>query len=50
MVEKMTESEQFYYGKGYAQGKIDFAKEVVEQVQLIESCHYSWLSGSRYNL
>jgi hypothetical protein len=32
MAEKMTEREQFYYGKGYVQGKIDFAKDVMERV------------------
>ncbi|MCR5440277.1 MAG: hypothetical protein K6F01_12710 [Selenomonas sp.] len=39
MAKKMTEREQFYYGKGYVQGKIDFAKEVVEQVGCISTCY-----------
>ena len=38
MAEKMTEREQFYYGKGYVQGKIDFAKEVMERIGCIETC------------
>jgi hypothetical protein len=39
MAKKMTEREQFYYGKGYAQGKIDFAKEVMERIGCIETCY-----------
>ena len=35
----MTEREQFYYGKGYVQGKIDFAKEVAERIGCIETCY-----------
>lgn len=38
MAKKMTESEQFYYGKGYVQGKIDFAKELTERIGCIEAC------------
>lgn len=38
MAKKMTEREQFYYGKGYVQGKIDFAKEVMERIGCIEAC------------
>ena len=37
MAEKMTEREQFYYGKGYVQGKIDFAKELTERIGCIET-------------
>lgn len=39
MAEKMTECEQLYYGKGYAQGKIDFAKVVMERVGCIGTCY-----------
>lgn len=39
MAEKMTEREQFYYGKGYVQGKIDFAKELAERIGCIETCY-----------
>ena len=39
MAKKMTEREQFYYGKGYVQGKIDFAKEVVEKIGCIKPCY-----------
>ena len=38
MAKKTTEREQFYYGKGYVQGKIDFAKEVMERIGCIEAC------------
>ena len=41
----MTEREQFYYGKGYVQGKIDFAKEVVKQIGCIETCY-----GDEYSM
>jgi hypothetical protein len=37
--EKMTEREQFYYGKGYVQGKIDFAKDAMEKIGCIETCY-----------
>jgi hypothetical protein len=39
MAKKMTEQELFYYGKGYAQGKIDFAKEVMARIGCIETCY-----------
>ena len=39
MAEKMTEREQFYYGKGYVQGKIDFAKEAAERISRIDICY-----------
>jgi hypothetical protein len=35
----MTEQEQFYYNKGYAQGKIDFAKDVTEKISCIGTCY-----------
>lgn len=45
MAKKMTEREQFYYGKGYVQGKIDFAKEVVERLKK----DYADTCNSEYN-
>ena len=32
MTKRMTEREQFYYGEGYTQGKIDFAEELTERI------------------
>jgi hypothetical protein len=39
MANKMTEREQLCYGKDYVQGKIDFAKEVIEKISYIETCY-----------
>jgi len=38
MAKKMTEREQFYYGIGYSQGKVDFAIEAMERIGCIETC------------
>ena len=35
----MTVREQFYYSEGYAQGKIDFAKELAERIGCIKTCY-----------
>lgn len=39
MAKKMTEREQFYYGEGYTQGKIDFAEELIERIECIKTCY-----------
>lgn len=39
MAKKITKRERFYYGKGYTQGKIDFAEEVMERIGCIETCY-----------
>jgi hypothetical protein len=36
MAQKMTEREQFYYGKGYAKGRIDLLIEINEELKEID--------------
>jgi hypothetical protein len=40
MAKKMTEREQFYYGKGYADGRIAFLKEIMKDIYEIDDCLY----------
>ena len=49
MAEKMTEREQFYYGKGYAQGKNDFVEEIMKGIYEIDDCLYDDDYASGYN-
>jgi len=41
MAEKMTEREQFYYGKGYVDGRIDALQEIMKGVYEIDDCLYN---------
>jgi hypothetical protein len=49
MAEKMTEREQFYYGKGYADGRIAFLKEIMKGIYEIDDCLYNDDYASGYN-
>jgi hypothetical protein len=40
MAKKMTERELFYYGKGYADGRIAFLKEIMKDIYEIDDCLY----------
>lgn len=46
MAEKMTEREQFYYGKGYAKGRIDLLIEINEELKEIDdNCSNEYKAG-----
>lgn len=47
MAEQMTEREQFYYGKGYADGRIALLKEINEELETVDEYLYGddWSNG-----
>lgn len=49
MMEKITEREQFYYGKGYSDGRIAFLKEIMDDVYEIDDCLYNDDYANGYN-
>jgi hypothetical protein len=49
MAEKMTEREQFYYGKGYADGRIAFLEEIMKGIYEIDDCLYNDDYENGYN-
>ena len=49
MAEKMTEREQFYYGKGYADGRIAFLEEIMKGIYEIDDCLYNDDYANGYN-
>ena len=49
MAAKMTEREQFYYGKGYADGRIAFLKEIMKDIYEIDDCLYDDDYATGYN-
>jgi hypothetical protein len=40
MAEKMTEREQFYYDKGYTDGKMALLKEINKGIYEMDDCLY----------
>ena len=49
MAEKMTEREQFYYGKGYLEGRIAFLAEIMKGIYEIDDCLYDDDYANGYN-
>lgn len=47
MAEQMTEQEQFYYGKGYADGRMALLKEINEELETVDEYLYGddWSKG-----
>lgn len=42
MAKKMTEREQFYYGKGYIDGKIALLEEINKGIDEMSDCPYPY--------
>jgi hypothetical protein len=49
MAEKMTEREQFYYDKGYTDGKMALLKEINKGIYEMDDCLYDDDYASGYN-
>ena len=49
MAEKMTEREQFYYDKGYSEGRIAFLEEIMKGIYEIDDCLYNDDYANGYN-
>jgi hypothetical protein len=49
MAKKMTEREQFYYGKGFSEGRIAFLAEIMKGIYEIDDCLYDDDYANGYN-
>ncbi len=49
MAAKMTEREMFYYGKGYADGRIALLKKIMKDIYEIDDCLYDDDYANGYN-